>query len=41
MYNDGFVVALILGVVALLAPVLWFAWWLVADLGSGRSPRAA
>ncbi len=33
MYNDGFVVAVILGVIALLLPALWVAWWLIADLG--------
>jgi len=42
MYTDGIVVALVLGVVALLMPALWVAWWLVADLGenvSGAPPR--
>ena len=32
MYNDGFVVAVVLGLLALLSPVIWLAWWLVADL---------
>ena len=42
MYNDGFVVAIILGLLALLSPVVWLAWWLVADLGervSGSSVK--
>ena len=33
MYTDGFVVALILGLLALLSPALWIGWWLLADLG--------
>lgn len=33
MYSDGFVVAVILGLLALLSPVLWIGWWLLADLG--------
>ena len=33
MYNDGFSVALILGVLALVLPALWIAWWYVADMG--------
>ncbi len=33
MYTDGFVVKLIVGLVALLTPVLWIGWWLLADLG--------
>ena len=33
MYNDGIGVAIILGLVALLLPAAWIAWWLVADLG--------
>ena len=37
MYTDGFVVAAILGLLALLLPVLWIGWWLLADLGDGAS----
>ena len=33
MTNDGFSAALVVGLLALLAPVLWIGWWLVADLG--------
>ena len=33
MYTDGFGVALILGLLALLSPALWIGWWLLADLG--------
>lgn len=46
MHDDGFVVALVLGVAALLLPVVWIAWWYVADVTEGasgydrRRPRA-
>ncbi|HET9782162.1 MAG TPA: hypothetical protein VFR33_10315 [Candidatus Dormibacteraeota bacterium] len=46
MYDDGFVVAVVLGVAALLLPVVWIAWWYVADVTEGasgydrRRPRA-
>jgi len=46
MYDDGFSVALILGVVALVLPALWIAWWYLADveeavIGSDHTrPRA-
>jgi hypothetical protein len=44
MFNDGFAVAIVVGVLALLAPVLWVAWWYAADVSevaSGRTrPRA-
>jgi hypothetical protein len=46
MYDEGFVVALVLGVAALLLPVAWIAWWYVADVTEGasgydrRRPRA-
>lgn len=33
MYSDAFAVALVLGVLALLSPMLWIGWWLIADLG--------
>ncbi len=33
MYSDGFAVAVILGLLALLSPLLWIGWWLLADLG--------
>ena len=33
MYNNGLGTAVIIGLVAFLTPVLWIAWWLVADLG--------
>jgi hypothetical protein len=33
MYSDGFVVAVILGVLTLLLPALWMGWWLLVDLG--------
>jgi hypothetical protein len=33
MYTDGFLVAVLVGVIALLLPALWIAWWLIADLG--------
>ena len=45
MYDDGFVVAIVLGVAALLPPVGWIAWWYVADVSQGargydrRRPR--
>lgn len=37
MYNEAFVAALVLGVVALLLPVAWIAWWYVADVTEGAS----
>ena len=37
MYRDGFVVAVILGLLTLLSPAIWLAWWLVADLGERMS----
>ena len=37
MYNDGFVVAVILGLLALVSPMLWIGWWLVADLGENAN----
>jgi hypothetical protein len=46
MIDDGFSVALILGVVALVLPALWIAWWYLADveeavIGSDHTrPRA-
>jgi hypothetical protein len=46
MIDDGFSVALILGVVALVLPALWIAWWYLADveeavIGTDHSrPRA-
>lgn len=33
MYNHGFLAALVIGVVALLLPALWVAWWWIASLG--------
>ncbi len=33
MHNNGFVVAVILGLLALVSPMLWIGWWLVADVG--------
>lgn len=33
MYTDGFGVAVIVAILALLSPVLWIGWWLLADLG--------
>jgi hypothetical protein len=47
MYIEGIGAAIVLGVMALLAPGLWLTWWLLADLGEGVSgsdhtrPRAA
>ena len=44
--DDGFSVALVLGVVALVLPALWIAWWYLADveeavIGSDHTrPRA-
>ena len=44
--SDGLAVALVLGVAALLLPVVWIAWWYVADVTEGtsgydrRRPRA-
>ena len=32
MIDNGFSVALILGVVALVLPALWIAWWYIADV---------
>lgn len=46
MYDDGFSVALVIGVLALVLPALWIAWWYFADvkeavIGSDRTrPRA-
>jgi hypothetical protein len=46
MYDDGFVAALVLGAAALLLPVVWIAWWYLADVTEGasgyerRRPRA-
>lgn len=42
MYDDGFSVALVIGVLALMLPALWIAWWYLADvdeavIGSDRS----
>jgi hypothetical protein len=37
MYSDGFLVAVILGLLAVLSPVLWVGWWLLADLGERAS----
>lgn len=39
MYNDAFVVAVILGVLALLSPMLWIGWWLIADLGRNANGK--
>jgi hypothetical protein len=46
MYTQGFGAAVLVGLVALVLPGLWFAWWLVAALGErvsgnevGRRPR--
>jgi hypothetical protein len=33
MYNDGFVVAVLIALLALLLPALWIGWWILADLG--------
>ena len=33
MYNAGFPVAVFLGVLALVLPALWIAWWYLADIG--------
>ena len=33
MYTDGFGVAVIVALLALLSPVLWIGWWRLADLG--------
>jgi hypothetical protein len=33
MYTDGFGVAVIVALLALLSPVLWIGGWLLADLG--------
>lgn len=41
MYTEGFVVAIVLGLVALLTPALWVAWWLIADLGEKVHDRPA
>jgi hypothetical protein len=46
MYDDGLVVAIVLGALALLLPAVWIAWWYVADVTEGasgydrRRPRA-
>lgn len=43
MYTDGFGVAVIVAVLALLAPLLWIGWWLLAELGerpNGTYPTA-
>lgn len=47
MYDDGFSVALVIGVLALVLPALWIAWWYLADveeaiIGSDHTrPRTA
>lgn len=43
MYTDGFGVAIVIGVVALLLPALWVACWFIADLGEGATggPRTS
>jgi hypothetical protein len=33
MYSSGFVAAVIIGLLALVSPMLWIGWWLIADLG--------
>jgi hypothetical protein len=33
MYTDGFGVAVVVAILALLSPVLWIGWWLLADVG--------
>jgi hypothetical protein len=33
MNTNGFGVAVIVALVALLSPVLWIGWWFLADLG--------
>ena len=40
MYTDGFAVAVVIAVVALLLPALWVAWWWIADLGHAPRPAA-
>jgi len=41
MYTNGFTAAVIVGLMALAAPALWIAWWMIADLGDrvNGSPR--
>lgn len=43
MFTDGFGVAIVIGVVALLLPALWVAWWFIADIGEGAggAPRTS
>jgi hypothetical protein len=33
MYTDGFGVAVIVAILALLLPLMWIGWWVLADLG--------
>lgn len=39
MYNDGFVGAVFVGILALLLPALWVGWWMLADMGNTVSGR--
>ena len=42
MYGESdFAVAVILAVVMVALPVIWVAWWLLADLGEGMADSAA
>ena len=39
MYTEGIGAAIFIGLVGLLLPTLWIAWWLVADLGERMGGR--
>lgn len=42
-YTEALPGAVIIGVIALLLPAIWIAWWLLGDLGEsigGGRPRA-
>ena len=36
---DGFAAAIVIGVIALLLPAMWAAWWFIADLGGPTGRR--
>ena len=40
MYTEGLGVAIGIGIIALVLPALWIAWWKLADLGGTHGPRA-
>jgi hypothetical protein len=33
MYNHGLAAAIVIGLMALVLPALWIAWWYLSDMG--------